>query len=177
MSEIYQWVTNLLVLVVLMALSDLLVPSTSWRPFIRLVLGGLLLILLIEPLVLLFQKGDTISSQPFSQLEQSVSLELQQGKLIIDDMNNKHESYIWNEVGDKLARQAEPVMLEKFDLAITEVTVLPLDSTLDKFIGEVEVKLKGVVSLTYEEEQQVVKVLATEWGISTSSIKINSIEE
>lgn len=177
MSEVYQWVTNLLVLVVLMALSDLLVPSTSWRPFIRLVLGVLLLLLLIEPLFSLLQKGDQLDFEPFSLIEQNIAFEQQQGELIIADMNNRHQSYIWNEVADKLARQAGPVMSEQFQLELTDVVVFPNDSSMEQFSGEVEVELKGLNSMSYEMEKNVLNVLAEVWGIPASTIKIIRIGE
>lgn len=172
MNEVYQWVTNLLVLVVLMALSDLLVPSTSWRPFIRMVLGALLLVLLLEPLFNFFQKDESIVTIPLAQLEQSIAIEQQQGKEMINDMNNKHQSYIWNEVSDKLARQAAPAVLDQFNMEISEVSVSPNDSSMEEFRGEVEVGLKGLNDLSDNTEKELTSFLSIKWGVPEESIKI-----
>lgn len=177
MTEVYQWVINLLVLVVLMALSDLLVPSTTWRPFIRLVLGGLLLILLMEPLFYFFEKDQTVEMIPLSQIEQNIAIEQQQGEMIIDDMNNKHQSYIWSEVADKLAKQASPTVMEQFNLEVAEVIVWPEDSSIEEFRGQVEVELKGFNDLSAETEDELLNLLANEWGISAQSIIINQTGE
>ncbi|TDL34622.1 hypothetical protein E2R51_02570 [Jeotgalibacillus sp. S-D1] len=177
MNEIYQWVINLLVLVVLMALSDLLVPSTSWRPFIRMVLGGLLLVLLLEPLFYFFQKDESIVTIPMEQLEQSIAIEQQQGEAMIDDMNNKHQSYIWNEVSDKLARQAAPSVLEQFNMEISEVNVVPNDSSMEEFRGEVEVVVNGLDDLSDNKEKELTAFLSIEWGVPEESIIITQTGE
>jgi len=93
------------------------------------------------------------------------------------DMNNRHQSYIWNEVADKLARQAGPVMSEQFQLELTDVVVFPNDSSMEQFSGEVEVELKGLNSMSYEMEKNVLNVLAEVWGIPASTIKIIRIGE
>ncbi|PPA71375.1 stage III sporulation protein AF [Jeotgalibacillus proteolyticus] len=177
MNEVYQWVINLLVLVVLMALSDLLVPSQAWRPFIRLALGGLLLLLLLEPLFYFFQNEEKVLQLPFSQLEQSVYEEQQQNQRLIQDMNDKHQSYIWNEVSDKLARQADPIVQEKFNVKLGNVVVWPHDSSIEEFRGEVEVELIGLTELSSDVEEQLLLLLATEWGVPSEAIKITRVGE
>ncbi|KIL45951.1 stage III sporulation protein AF [Jeotgalibacillus campisalis] len=177
MDAVYQWVINLLVLVVLMALSDLLVPSNSWRPFIRLALGGLLLILLLEPLFYFFRNEESIVTIPFSQIEQSISAEQEEGEAMIHDMNNKHQSYIWSEVSDKLAKQANPIVLEEFDVELSNVIIWPNDSSIEEFKGEVEVELSGLSQISSDSEQELLLLLAQEWGVPAASIKLTQVGE
>jgi len=176
-NEVYQWVINLLVLVVLMALSDLLVPSSTWKPFIRLVLGGLLLLLLLEPLFVFLQKNDSVLTLPLEEIEQNILIEQQQGESMIQDMNNKHQSYIWNEVSDKLAKQANPTVYEKFNLEIKQVIVWPLDSSIEEFKGEVEVEMNGLQALSNETEKELLELLSIEWGVPSESIILSQVGE
>ncbi|MDG5470767.1 stage III sporulation protein AF [Jeotgalibacillus sp. ET6] len=177
MDAVYQWVINLLVLVVLMALSDLLIPSNSWRPFVRLALGGLLLILLLEPLFYFFRNEQSIVTVPFSQIEDSIAAEQEEGQAMIHDMNNKHQSYIWSEVSDKLAKQVNPIVLEQFNIELSNVTVWPNDSSIEEFKGEVEVELNSLSQITSDNEQELLLLLAQEWGVPVESITLTHIGE
>ncbi|KIL44362.1 stage III sporulation protein AF [Jeotgalibacillus soli] len=176
MGAIYQWISQLLVLIVLMALSDLLLPANSWRPFVRLVLGSLLLLLLLEPLIYFVRQNDELLTVSFPLMEEEIQMQQEEGELIISDMNNKHQSYIWKEVADQLTRQAKPIVQENFGVELSTVTVWPHNSTIETFTGEIEVVLH-VTPITEVDNHQLIKLLAGEWGVPDDSIRLVLKEE
>lgn len=175
MGALVDWVTQIIMFVLLAAVIDLLTPQTAMKKYIKLVVGLLLILILLKPIFAIFQL-DMEKAVSESVLQVSREMETDQNiENLIDFQKKEIEStqhaYILEQMAVQLKEIAEVPMEEEFELSISDIDFVFQDEemsmeSLQEVIVYVEDADKGV---EIDEIEEVV--------IDTGSNKIEGEEE
>ncbi len=181
MAFLTEWLTNIILFILLATILELLLPNSSMERYVKMVLGLLLLVMILNPLLSIFSKDvdawfsdlkfhETISS---SEVENSIE------KKKIEILSGQR-AYISEQVAVQMKRQVEGELMEQFDVALKDV-VVSLDESVDPSVN-IEEAIKGIkVYLSKEQIKpsdtiEVVQVIS----IDTSKEfvrKVNSYDD
>ncbi|UJL44814.1 stage III sporulation protein AF [Virgibacillus sp. NKC19-16] len=128
MDALIQWVTQIIIFLLLAAIIDLLVPATSMKKYIKLVVGLILILILLQPIFYLFNiniQNELESS--FRQLSEGNSsnesvenlIELQK-----NEIQGSQDAYILEQMAVQLKDLAEDPLLEEHQAEIRDIQFL-----------------------------------------------------
>lgn len=157
MQFLSEWISNIILLILLATILELLLPNSSLQRYVKMVVGLLLLVIILNPLFSIFSKDadSWISSIGLSQQyeEKNIEISVENKKKEIERVQL---AYISEQVAVQLERQVEEELIKKF-----EKEIIDLNITLNDFLNEedylnsvtnVTVKLK---SFNQEENKRV----------------------
>ncbi|CDO01926.1 stage III sporulation protein AF [Oceanobacillus picturae] len=201
MDALIQWVTQIIIFVLLATIIDLLMPSTSMKKYIKLIVGLILILILLKPVFYLFQIDIG------SQLNRSFQQVIQQGnegedvESLIEfqksEIETSQSAYILEQMAVQLTDLAEDPLLEDYQVEITDISFLfsqedeisfeVLDEVIVS-IREIEEDGEGAVSIVEdvvinteepavtkdneEEEKQIVSMLRDVWDLQEKELTI-----
>ncbi|MFN7251149.1 MAG: stage III sporulation protein AF [Anaerobacillus sp.] len=164
MQLLTEWISNIILLILLASVLELLLPNSSLQRYVKMVVGLLLLVIILTPLISIFTKDvdSWVSSIGLSNHleEKNVQFSLENKKKEIQQVTL---AYISEQVAVQLKRQVEEEMITKFDKEVVEVMVdlndfLEEDDYLNSIV-QVSILLKKVDS-DIEEGDKTVPVVA-----------------
>ncbi len=133
MQFLTEWISNIILLILLATILELLLPNSSLQRYVKMVVGLLLLVVILNPLFSIFSKDadSWVNSIGLSEQFQEIDIEnsIENKKIEIE---RAQLAYISEQVAVQLKRQVEEEMITKFEKKIVDVNV-----TLNNFI-EVE---------------------------------------
>ncbi|WP_267879647.1 stage III sporulation protein AF [Pontibacillus halophilus] len=194
------WVTQIILFLLLALITDLLLPASSFRKYIKLVVGLLLILVFLQPVFQLFQidmdrffheqrawvEGE--DSDSMENLIDSKKREIQasQGAYILEQMAVQLET----EVEEKLAEQyevaiqdlsfqmkeGEEVGLEALESVV--VVLVPAEQQKERNAGEVEEVVINTESAPSREERQpsltpIQTFLSSSWQIEEDRLQVH----
>ncbi len=200
MDALIQWVTQIIIFVLLATIIDLLMPSTSMKKYIKLIVGLILILILLKPVFYLFQIDIG------SQLNRSFQQVIQQGnegedvKSLIEfqksEIETSQSAYILEQMAVQLTDLAQDPLLVDYQVEITDISFLfsqegeisfeVLDEVIVS-IREIEEDGEGAVSIVEdvvinteeravtkdnEEEKQIVSLLRDVWDLQEKDLTI-----
>ncbi|MFD1171595.1 stage III sporulation protein AF [Oceanobacillus picturae] len=201
MDALIQWVTQIIIFVLLATIIDLLMPSTSMKKYIKLIVGLILILILLKPVFYLFQIDIG------SQLNRSFQQVIQQGnegedvESLIEfqksEIETSQSAYILEQMAVQLTDLAQGPLLEDYQVEITDISFLfsqedeisfeVLDEVIVS-IREIEEDGEGAVSIVEdvvinteepavtkdneEEEKQIVSLLRDVWDLQEKELTI-----
>lgn len=125
MDLLIQWVTQIILFLLLAALIDLLTPSTVMKKYVRLVIGLILILIFLKPVFFLFNIDiqEALESS-FSQLNQEEAgndslenlIELQKSEI-----QGTQDAYILEQMAVQLKDIARDPLLEEYQAEITDI--------------------------------------------------------
>lgn len=128
MDLLTQWVTQIIIFLLLAAVIDLLIPATSMKKYIRLVVGLILILIFLKPVFFLFNINiqDALETS-FSQLNQEESgddsienlIELQKSEI-----QSTQDAYILEQMAVQLIDIAKDPLLEEYRAEITDINFI-----------------------------------------------------
>ncbi|OIJ16869.1 stage III sporulation protein AF [Anaerobacillus alkalilacustris] len=151
MQFLTEWISNIILLILLATILELLLPNSSLQRYVKMVVGLLLLVIILNPLFTIFtREADSwvssigISNQ-FNEKNLEISIENKK-----KEIESAQLAYISEQVAVQLKRQVEEEMIDKFEKEIKSVSV-NLTNFLDEedylnSVAEVLVELKAVNS-------------------------------
>ncbi len=194
MSFIYEWVTNIILIILLATILELLLPSSAFQKYVKVVIGLLLIISILNPLIKFFSV-DLNSQLASFQLEGSGEDQEQLKNLIENkksEIQASQDAYILEQMAVQLRQQVEGKLENQFDKRLKDVVVQDqsqIDSARDQWVVHVtvesfegeqsievvrEVKIDTSTSLQTEEESpdmaEIEQFLSKEWEIPTDQI-------
>ena len=200
MDLLIQWVTQIIVFLLLAAVIDLLIPATAMKKYIRLVIGLILILIFLKPVFFLFNIDihDALETS-FSQLAQGKKDDESIENLIKmqkNEIQGTQDAYILEQMAVQLKDIAKDPLLEEFQVEITNMEFLFSTEENYKFedLEEVIVYLResdgeeGAVSaiddvvintdepIVNEEDQnneQIKSFLYEIWELSDKKLTIN----
>jgi len=134
MGEVYSWVKNIIIFLVLTTIVTNLLGKSNYKKYIKLITGIILVILVISPLLKLFHLDDTLDFY-FSENVLFAETEDINGKLI--DMEQGQMSTIFKEYKEKIAAQVGN-LLEVQDLYIVSITITVDEDETSKELGNLK---------------------------------------
>ncbi|OAT84164.1 stage III sporulation protein AF [Bacillus sp. MKU004] len=195
MSFLTEWITNIIVFVLLATVIDMLLPSSSMQKYVKIVTGLLLITIILTPLLkLLTSDVDTvIDSFRISGASQNNSVEnlIEMKK---KEIQASQRAYILEQMAVQMKQEAEKELMEKSgkvinkvniaasDLenipdSITEVTVYLSEKKEERAIEavrhvEIDTGDKTRPEKTVENMSLVTSLLAEKWNLSPEKIII-----
>jgi stage III sporulation protein AF len=195
MSFLTEWITNIIVFVLLATVIDMLLPSSSMQKYVKIVTGLLLITIILTPLLkLLTADADSIiESFRVNGAYQNNSVEnlIEMKK---KEIQASQRAYILEQVAVQMKQEAEKELMEKSgkviekvniaasDLdnipdSITEVTVYLSEKEEEHAIEavrnvEIDTGEKTKAEKTVENMSLVTSLLAEKWNLSPEKIII-----
>lgn len=130
MGEIYRWVKDIIIFLVLTTIISNLLGKSNYKKYVNLVAGIILVILVISPLLNLFQLGDTLDYYFSVNILSSEAKDLNSELL---DMEKGQMSEILQEYKEEIKNQVIKI-LEKQELYLVEIEItIEEDTDSDAF--------------------------------------------
>ncbi|WP_175991077.1 stage III sporulation protein AF [Bacillus sp. Marseille-Q1617] len=195
MSFLTEWITNIIVFVLLATVIDMLLPSSNMQKYVKIVTGLLLITIILTPLLKLmtadvdsvmesFRVNGRSQNNSVENLIEMKKKEIQasQRAYILEQMAVQMKQQAEKELMDEHGKVIEKVSIAASDLenipdSITEVTVYLSSSQGENAIEavqnvEIDTGDKTRVQKTDENVSLVTSLLAEEWNLSPEKIII-----
>lgn len=196
-----EWITNIILFVLLAVIVELLLPQSAMQKYVKMVLGLLLILIILSPIMKLLSTDvdewlhlfDKTSARGEVLLEK----EIENQKL---EIQAQQHAYILKEMSDKLKELVEKELMEQYGLAFKEISFelkndeLQTYSNMDEFLENLQVihvvftpeeksTIEPVEAVTIEigrerdekdqDQQDAVRYfLAKQWGVEEELIEI-----
>ncbi|MFV8827960.1 stage III sporulation protein AF [Alkalihalobacterium sp. APHAB7] len=155
MSFLTEWLTNIIIFILLATILELLLPNSSMQRYVKMVVGLLLLVIILNPLLSIFSKDINDILPNFSNdkhiSEKSLENSIERKKIEIE---RGQRAYISEQMAVPMKRQVEEELVAKFDVEVDSVQItldeFAFDTTDEDAIVKVTVHLKRVA----EEENE-----------------------
>jgi len=138
-SVIYSWITQIILLIMLATILEMLLPNDSFKHYVKMVIGLVLIIALLSPVMKLF-------NTPVDEILQSISPPPQEDQIKNSLNNNKKvietnlNSYIQQQTAVQMKNYVQKELMDQFQLSIKD-----LDPQIDPDSTESPVKSVKVV--------------------------------
>ncbi|RXI99510.1 stage III sporulation protein AF [Anaerobacillus alkaliphilus] len=156
MQFLTEWISNIILLILLATILELLLPNSSLQRYVKMVVGLLLLVIILTPLFSIFSK-DVDSWVSSIGLTNQIQEEALQNSVEFKkrEIQRAQLAYISEQVAVQLKRQVEEELVHRFDKEVVDVHVY-LDDFLQEedylnSISKVSIHLRGKKS---EEENE-----------------------
>lgn len=201
MNLLVQWVTQILIFLLLATIIDLLIPNTSMKKYIKLVVGLIFLLIFLQPLFYLVTVDGTKTMENFivQQLTQSEEHTTLENSLNIQkkEIQASQRAYILEQTENYLVHLANDSMQDHFQLSISDIQLTFLKEGTEDYenLEKIEVYLtelkneKGAVdevdevvinmneneksSEKLQHEDKIKSLLANVWEVSPDLITLN----
>ncbi|MED3735972.1 stage III sporulation protein AF [Virgibacillus pantothenticus] len=141
---VIDWVTQIILFILLATIIDLVIPATSMKKYIKLVVGFILILILLKPLFFIFQ----IDVQ--RALETSLSGVLQE--INQNDALDKSIETQKNEIEDT----QDAYILEQMAVQLKEIAKEPLQDKFQAEITDIQFRFADEREKTYEDLDEVI---------------------
>ncbi|MBU8907726.1 stage III sporulation protein AF [Desertibacillus haloalkaliphilus] len=155
MQLIIEWITNIILLILLATILELLLPNSSMQRYVKMVVGLLLLVMILNPLLSIFSKDvneifDVAALEDEAITVSSLENSIESKKV---DIESGQRAYISEQVAVQLKRQVEEELVDRFDVEVTDVVI-----SMEQFAAEdgVEEQIDEVSVIVKQREHEVV---------------------
>ncbi|MFU0791502.1 stage III sporulation protein AF [Virgibacillus proomii] len=147
MEIVIQWVTQIIIFILLATVIDLLIPASSFKKYIKLVVGFILILILLKPIFFLFQ----IDVQ--HALEASIS-KLDRNSQQVESMENLIESQ-----KNEIEGTQDAYILEQMAVQLKQIAKEPLKEGFQTEIKDIEFRFTHQGENTFENLDEVIVYL------------------
>ncbi len=121
MDYITEWVTQIILFLLLALIIDLILPTSSLRKYIKMVVGLLLILIFLQPIFHLFEVDmDRFFAQEMSKWNNAAEVENMEN--LIEDKKKEiqasQRAYILEQMAVQLKKQAKEELLNEYGVAI-----------------------------------------------------------
>ncbi|MRG86553.1 stage III sporulation protein AF [Salinibacillus xinjiangensis] len=124
MAYIQDWVTEIIIFILIAMIVDLILPQSSMQKYIRFAVGMILVLIFLQPLFHIFNTNPSQFLQ--SQLLPSTSNESAQLENDIEnqkiEIQASQRAYILNQIAVQLKDQAEEELINQYGVTIEDIT-------------------------------------------------------
>jgi len=205
-SALTEWITNIILFILLATIIDLLLPNSNFQKYTKMVVGLLLILIIVTPVFKLLNVDvDKLwSSMRLSSLTEQKSVEN-----LVDfkkkEIQASQRAYILEQMAVQMKTEVKEELMKQYGVAIDHIQIQPKQTTeeptietIGKHIESVQVTLKAgtnskeianveIVSIDTSKSQpdqkqtkhtkQIISFLATHWGIQKSQIVVTGGEQ
>ncbi|MDX8046022.1 stage III sporulation protein AF [Gracilibacillus sp. S3-1-1] len=197
------WILQIVVFIILAMIVDMILPSSTLKQYVKLVIGLLLMLVILQPLLSVFNVDAhklvnqfiTTGSDP--SMEAKIENQLNQQKSEIEQIQ---DAYVLEEMVVQMKNMVEKELAEAYNYQITEMDVnwtesetledseidqvhVQLTHVEDAFVEVEEVNIQVGDPLPHtsesemEQEEEVKQLLADKWEVEKDTIHIRWKEE
>jgi stage III sporulation protein AF len=173
MSFLTEWITNIIVFVLLATVIDMLLPSSSMQKYVKIVTGLLLITIILTPLLkLMAADADTvIESFRINGASRNNSVE-NLIELKKKEIQASQRAYILEQMAVQMKQEAEKELMEKSGKVIDKINIAASDlENIPDSIMEVTVYLSDK-----EDEQAIEAVQNVEIDTGNETSAENTVE-
>ncbi|MCD8508703.1 MAG: stage III sporulation protein AF [Bacillus sp. (in: Bacteria)] len=162
MSVITAWITNIILLILFATILELLLPNSKMQRYVKLVVGLMLLMVMLQPLLSIFQTDTDEWLQDitsWTDVDNEKNSSLLESKKMDIEMDNL--AYISEQVAVQLKNKATKQLEERFEVVpldvVLEFNSLQHEQTLDN-LSSVYVLLQPVDAMEHDNSIKVVEI-------------------
>lgn len=155
MAAVTSWVTQIVLLILLAIILELLLPNESFKRYVKMVIGLVLIVALLNPVVKLFHlPSETILNQ--FELNSGNDFIKNSIKINKSDIEASQRAYILKQMAVQMKNLVQEELISQYDLAIQNINIKLDDSKGDKLpVQNVSVTLGQAPS--QNQQQSTVK--------------------
>ena len=147
MSFLTEWITNIIVFILLAVVIDLLLPNSSMQKYAKMVISLLLIIVIINPIFKIFS---TDMNEILSEFNLQSASEDENGKNLIEfqkkEIQASQRAYILEQMAVQMKTMAEEELVQKYDVMIETILLSETENAGDiasqKDLQHIQVVLK-----------------------------------
>lgn len=195
MQMLKEFITNFVVFMLIAIILDMLVPSSSFKKYTKLVIGLLLISLMLTPILQIFHTDfQSLLSQKIAlssqQFDNSFSAKIKDSE---SDINLANRAYILEQMAVQLKRDAEGELMKTFHYSIIDVKIEMKNETCSmtadninavnvfarkdgqdvQLVEPVEVKFDESKANTEKIEKEIHDFLEKKWGLNKNIIFVS----
>lgn len=199
MDLIKEWVTNIILFILFATVLDMVLPSSKFQKYTKMVVGLLLISIILTPIFKLFTYDLEEALLEVPAFGDKNENEL---KSLIDLQKNEiqasQDAYIFKQMTVQLKKEAEEELMGRYGLVITDMDLLvneqderPFPENLEKVVikladeskeAEAVEAVKPVVIDTNEphlpknetsQKQEVVQLLSEKWRMDENTLEVH----
>ncbi|QKS70956.1 stage III sporulation protein AF [Paenalkalicoccus suaedae] len=144
------WIMSIVTLIVSVIMLELLIPNSTYQPYIRFVIGILVILVLIQPIIMLVDEG----FQDRFVLEESFYIEK-------EELVDTSIAYISEEVEQALLKEVP----EEVKNDVTDVTIITKATTWDEWLQKLESVTVHVHRHSERSKEEITDILARDWEL------------
>lgn len=162
METFIQWVMQIIIFLLLVAVVDLLIPENKFQKYVHLVAGLIFMLIFLQPLFYLLQTDVNHSIESGWELftEEGTSTDSFENMINIqkDDIQASQHAYVVEQMADQLMDLANPTLIDQYHVEIYNIEFLftgekTLDyDHLEEVIVYVQEPSSGIGAVTPIEE-------------------------
>ncbi|KGP91923.1 stage III sporulation protein AF [Pontibacillus chungwhensis BH030062] len=148
MAFITEWVTQIILFLLLALVTDLLLPASSFRKYIKLVVGLLLILVFLQPVFKLFDIDmDKFFTQEMNRWSDQVEVESMKNSIEEKkkEIQASQRAYILEQMAVQLENEVKEELMNDHNVEIQNFSF--------QFKKDAEVNLEGLKSLTVTMEE------------------------
>ncbi|MBU9712209.1 stage III sporulation protein AF [Evansella tamaricis] len=124
MGVITAWITNIILLILFASILELLLPNSKMQRYVKLVVGLMLLMVMLQPLLSIFQEDPEEWLAEISNWTDDTSIEetaaMESKKM---DIEQEYLAYTSEQVAVQLKEQASVELMERFEVVLSDVII------------------------------------------------------
>lgn len=154
MSYLSEWITNIILFILLATVLDLLLPKSSLQKYVKMVTGLLLIVIILTPLLKVFSVD---VNEIFNSMKLTDTRQEENMKNLIEmkkkEIQASQGAYILEQMAVQMKSEVEEEMMQKHGLAVDQVVLVPAgDVTEVKDAQDIE-SIKVIVSKTPQRDE------------------------
>ncbi|WP_338750030.1 stage III sporulation protein AF [Bacillus sp. FJAT-52991] len=198
MAFIMDWLSKVLAFILLAAVVDMLLPTSQFQKYARVVMGLLLLLVMLNPMWSLFSVD--IEQELYDWVAKQAKDEKLEQELTVkqDHLESTKQLYILKNTEQQLRTQVENELKNQFQKQIIDLNIevhkwgeyTPADiAQVDVYMASIHAKESSTTidevvidppskrNMDRKEDQLLVDFLSKKWNIPTEQLNIHMVEE
>jgi stage III sporulation protein AF len=167
MSFLTEWVTNIILFILLAIVIDLLLPSSAMQKYAKMVISLLLIVVILSPILKIFSMDmdkillEVQANSPTNN-EENIKNQIEKQK---NEIQANERAYILEEVAVQLQKVAEEELMESYDVMIEDIQVSANEKIdmiePEKYITAITIHLKQAEPRNSSDAVETVKAIDT----------------
>ncbi|MFS0643972.1 stage III sporulation protein AF [Siminovitchia sp. 179-K 8D1 HS] len=161
MALLTEWITNIVIFIMLAMIVDMLLPNSSMRKYVKLVTGLLLITIVITPVFKLFSADVDDLIAAFSDSDDETGEFLQEKtEEKKKEIETSNHAYILKQMAVQMKESIEKEMIDRYGMVITDINIKsePGAGDVPENIKKITVRLEPETKTGEVEKVQEVTV-------------------
>lgn len=173
------WMLQIIVFIILAMLVDLIIPGNNLRQYVKLVIGLLLILIIIQPILQLFNMDihlleRMLNTDSSNFIEKNIENELNEQK---EEIESIHHAYVLEEMVVQLKNVAEKELIQNYQHEIEHIEITIDEEIKDNVVfSSIYVRLKELTDQTGDKDVQNVEITIGEEEKATPFPDVNVSE-
>lgn len=127
------WVTNIIILVILISFLEIILPSTSMKRYINMIIGLLIIIVLINPFINLIAKDMNIEREVFSNILKANEMSNNE-----DNLSEIQDNQVILLYKESIKKEIKDLIYSKTQYKIADLSIDIIEDREDDQFGNIE---------------------------------------